>query len=135
MIDRLDSDFRVQQAALNLRAQRQTVLASNIANADTPHYKARDMDFRSVLGDALAGRKSGDLSLARTSATHLAPQGPNGSTVGLRYRAEYQGAVDGNTVNMDVERAAFAENAVHVEALLTFMRGRFKDLQAAIQGQ
>jgi flagellar basal-body rod protein FlgB len=136
MINRIDDHIGYHHKALNLRAYRQELLASNIANADTPHYKARDIDFRSALNAALAGRKEGDLPLALTQARHLpglADANPYGAAV--RYRTEYQGAVDGNTVNMDIERAAFAENAMQYEAALTFLNGRLKGLATAIQGQ
>ncbi|MBL8489965.1 MAG: flagellar basal body rod protein FlgB [Rhodocyclaceae bacterium] len=136
MIDRLDSELSLQRTALNARAYRQELLASNIANADTPHYKARDLDFRSALAAAQGARDgNGSVALARTSAGHL-PGADDGPWSGaLRYRTEFQGAVDGNTVNMDVERAAFAENAMQMEALITFVRGRLRDLGTAIQGQ
>jgi flagellar basal-body rod protein FlgB len=137
MLDRLQQDLRPIQTALGLRGHRQELLASNIANADTPYYKARDIDFKSALGAALGngGGDAASLSLARTSPGHLASEGtgPYGATI--KYRTEYQGAVDGNTVNMDVERASFAENALQVEALITFINGRFRTLQSAIQGQ
>ena len=136
MIDRLDSELSFQRTALNARAYRQELLASNIANADTPHYKARDLDFRAALAAARGAREAGGtVSLARTQAGHLtgAEEGPWAGA--LRYRTEFQGAVDGNTVNMDVERAAFAENAIQMEALITFVRGRLRDLGSAIQGQ
>lgn len=135
--DRIDNYLRVRQAALNARAYRQELLASNIANADTPNYKARDLDFRAALDGALKGLGvGGSLAVARTSVRHLAgetPPQPYGDAV--KYRTEYQPNVDGNTVNMDVERSAFAENAVQMEALLTFIRGNFSTLQAAMQSQ
>ena len=131
----LDNYLGFQQKALNLRAYRQEALASNIANADTPHYKARDMDFKSALQNALSGGSDGQLGLRQTSSKHLAGEGANPFGSALQYRSEFQAAVDGNTVNMDIERAAFAENAVHVEALLTFIRGRVSTMQSAIQGQ
>lgn len=135
MLDRLDREMSFSQKALNLRAYRQELLASNIANADTPHYKARDIDFKSALEGALAGRNEGSLALNKTSARHL--QGEDGDRFGaaVQYRTEYQGAVDGNTVNMDMERSAFAENSVHVEALLTFIRSDLKNISMALQGQ
>lgn len=135
MLDRLDREMSFSQKALNLRAYRQELLASNIANADTPHYKARDIDFKSALEGALAGRNEGSLALNKTSARHL--QGEDGDRFGaaVKYRTEYQGAVDGNTVNMDMERSAFAENSVHVEALLTFIRSDLKNISMALQGQ
>jgi len=136
VIDRIDALLQVQRTALDLRAYRQELLASNIANADTPHFKARDIDFKGALESALGGRADGSLDLARTSSRHIA-SGSNQSNLpsspALRYRTEFQPNVDGNTVNMDIERAAFAENAVQMEAMLTFIRGDFTTLQAALQ--
>jgi len=134
MIDRLEQDLSSIRNALGARGYRQELLASNIANADTPHYKARDIDFKTALSTAQGAASVAPVTLARTQAGH---QGGDESPFSgaVRYRAEYQGAVDGNTVNMDVERAAFAENALQVEALLTFINGRFRTMQAAIQGQ
>lgn len=137
MIDRIDQHIGAFRSIANLRAYRQEVLASNIANADTPNYKARDFDFGAALQAATAGRSA---AMARTSPRHLAGQAGDGFAnapdgVALRYRSEYQANVDGNTVNMDVERSAFAENAVQLEAALTFLKKRFDSLQMAIQGQ
>jgi flagellar basal-body rod protein FlgB len=135
MIDRLDKELSTIRAAINVRAYRQEVLASNIANADTPHYKARDLDFASALSAAMSGKGDGSVGMKLTSKRHFA--GEAGSPYGddLKYRTEYQGAVDGNTVNMDVERASFAENALQFETLLTVVRTRLGDLRAAIQSQ
>ncbi|WIM06744.1 MAG: flagellar basal body rod protein FlgB [Candidatus Nitricoxidivorans perseverans] len=135
MIDRLDQELRFNQMALGVRAQRQELLASNIANADTPHYKARDIDFRSALEGALSGRADGALAVRRTSPGHLEGEGGGRFGAAVLYRSEFQAAVDGNTVNMDVERSAFAENAIQIEAALTFVREKFRHMQAAIQGQ
>jgi flagellar basal-body rod protein FlgB len=133
MIDRIDNETRVLQRALDVRSYRQELLASNMANADTPHYKARDIDFKNALAGAL-GNSGGTIPMANTAPAHL--QGINANTFGtpLLYRTEQQSAVDGNTVNMDIERSAFADNALQVEALLTFVRGSFKDLNTAITG-
>lgn len=135
MIDRIDSLLQTKRLALGIRSARQEMLASNIANADTPHYKARDIDFKLALEGATAGRLPGALDVARTSSRHLSGEGAGQWGDALKYRAEFQSAVDGNTVNMDVERAAFAENAFHIEALLTFIQGNFRTLSTAIQGQ
>lgn len=138
MIDRIDQDLSLYRSALSLRSRRQELLASNIANADTPHFKARDLDFKTALAAALgapAAAAGGQLPLARTHAGHLAADGSATAGAYVQYRAEYQGAVDGNTVNMDVERAAFAENALQLEALIMFVNKRFEGLQRAIQGQ
>lgn len=131
----LDNYLGFQQKALTLRAYRQELLASNIANADTPHYKARDIDFKSALKNAMSGGLEGQVGLAQTSPRHLAGENANPFGAALAYRSEFQSAVDGNTVNMDIERAAFAENAIHVEALLTFIRGRLNTMQTALQSQ
>lgn len=135
MMDRLDNLLHFNRTALNLRAYRQEVLASNVANADTPHYKARDIDFKGALQNALAGRIEGPLGLKQTAQGHLQGEVQGAYVSQLQYRTEYQGAVDGNTVNMDVERAAFAENAIQVEALLTFVRGQLGDVRMAMQNQ
>lgn len=137
MIDRLEQDLGSLRNAMNIRAYRQEILASNIANADTPHFKARDVDFKAALRSALGsgGPNVAPVSLARTQAGHLggAGESPHGGAV--KFRAEYQGAVDGNTVNMDVERAAFAENALQLETLIAFVNKRFDGLQRALQSQ
>lgn len=135
MVSRIDQETNFSQTALNLRAFRQELLASNIANADTPNYKARDIDFKTALAGALGastGPGSDPLALTQTAAGHLSAPGANSFGAKLLYRSEYQSSVDGNTVNMDIERAAFAENAVQTEAVLTFIREKFKELSAAV---
>ncbi len=138
MIDRLEQDLSFTRAALSLRSQRQELLASNIANADTPHYKARDIDFKTALANAAGARgvqPPGPVQVARTHAGHLGAAGGALAVAASQYRTEYQGAVDGNTVNLDIERAAFAENAMQMEALMNFISRRFRSLSMAIQGQ
>jgi flagellar basal-body rod protein FlgB len=137
MLDRIDQQLGTLRTAANLRAYRQELLASNIANADTPQYKARDIDFKAALDGAISGRGSGSVAMAQTSPKHMSAAGTANAPYGANpmYRTEYQSAVDGNTVNMDVERSAFAENAVQLEASLTFIRTQLTQLQSAIQGQ
>ncbi len=138
MIDRLDQDLSFIRTAMAVRGSRQEMLASNIANADTPHFKARDVDFKSAMQAALGGSgvpTVAAVGLARTQSGHLGGNDPSPYDGAVKYRAEYQGAADGNTVNMDVERAAFAENALQVEALIMFVNKRFEGLQRAIQGE
>ncbi|OIR08422.1 flagellar basal body rod protein FlgB [mine drainage metagenome] len=134
MTSSIDAMFRFQQAALNLRAARQELVASNIANADTPNYKAKDIDFASALQGALSG--SGQkLPVAVTSPQHLA--GATGESVmgaPVQYRKPLQPSADGNTVDMDVERAQFADNALRYEASLTFISNDVKNVLAALQG-
>ncbi len=132
------SSIDFQARALELQAERGRVLASNIANADTPNYKARDFNFQQALAAATgagAAQASAPVQPVRTSAAHLS--GPNGaaSTPPLLYRAPLQSAVDGNTVDLDVERAGFAENSVRYEATLRFLNGQIKTMMTAINGQ
>lgn len=130
----LDNQLSFHRTALNVQAYRQQLLASNIANADTPNYKARDIDFRAALKGALAQRTD-SVPMATTQVAHI--PATNGSPFeGLTgYRTELQSSVDGNTVNMDVERAAFAENALHYEASVTFINGMLRSMNTAITGQ
>ncbi|MFH0130257.1 flagellar basal body rod protein FlgB [Variovorax sp. VaC1] len=132
MIDKLDAALRFNREALNLRAERQEVLAANIAHADTPNYKARDFDFSSRLNEAV-GRASQSVSLATTSSRHLAGQAQAASDKDLLYRTPHQSSIDGNTVEMDVERIAFADNALRYESNLTIINAKIKSLLSAVQ--
>ena len=161
MTDRLDNEFRFHQSALALRAERQQLLASNIANADTPNFKARDIDFRKALQQALGGAagqpsaasSAGGMPLTSTSAAlaaalrashpaHLSSTTAAGvaavstaSGAELLYRMPRQDSIDGNTVELDAERAQFADNAVRYEASVSAVNGKIKSLLAAITGQ
>jgi len=134
MANPIDNALRFHAEALNLRATRQELLAANIANADTPGYQARDIDFRKSLEDAFAGR-SPTVQLAQTARGHVQPAAAAATgTAAPLYRTVVQASLDGNTVDMDVERAQFAENAIRYEANLTFINSQLKALLAAIQG-
>ncbi|WP_404298406.1 flagellar basal body rod protein FlgB [Halomonas sp.] len=135
MIDKLEAAFQYHQQALGLRQQRHKVLASNIANADTPGYKARDMDFASELKKAVGngGTHGQGLSLARTSERHIAGQGAPNATSSLLYRVPEQASLDGNTVDMDRERTAFADNSVRYQAAVTILNRRIQGLKNAMQ--
>lgn len=132
MASKIDNALSFQQQVLGLRAQRQQILAGNIANADTPNYKARDIDFTAALKDAVAGRSSGNLALATTNTAHL-PGSVQENSARLLYRSPVQPSADGNTVDMDVERAQFSENAVQYEASVAFITAQIKLLTAAVQ--
>jgi len=135
MLNRLDDLLNFHTQALRVRDQRQQVLASNIANADTPNYKARDVDFKTALQGALqAAPAAGGAALATTAPGHLAGAPGLAAEAGLLYRTPAQGSVDGNTVDMDAERAAFADNAVHYEFNLTRLNQQIKGMLAVIQG-
>lgn len=122
----------VYSQALNLRTQRHQVLASNIANADTPNYKARDFSFERAMQNAVAGRmEAGGIALARTASGHLGGNG-GASPAELQFRKDTQSAVDGNTVDMDVERAQMAENAMQYQILTQLIGDKFKGLRSAL---
>lgn len=119
MISRLTSELDFQSQALVLRAERQRLIAGNIANADTPGYKARDFDFASALRAA-----TGNADVGSTIARGVVGEA-NGSVLptALRYAVPAQTNLDNNSVDMDRERSAFAENAVKYEATLRFING------------
>ena len=138
MIGKLDESLNFHSTALLLRAERQQLLASNIANADTPGYQARDFNFPAALAAATGsdtGRVSASGGLARTDAKHIDTHGgaslPGG--VKVQYRAPSQAALDNNSVDVDVERAQFADNTVRYEASLRFLNQQIKNLLSAIQ--
>jgi len=139
MIGKIDQYLGFHETALSLRAQRQELLASNIANADTPNYKARDIDFNSALQGALASKGAAFSPLATTNSGHLGRGAPTGDMLAngtpVLYRGVVQGSVDGNTVDMDVERNQFADNGLRYEAGITMINHQIKGLLAAIQGQ
>ena len=138
MIGKLDDYLRFNESALSLRSQRQQVLASNIANADTPGYKARDIDFASALQGVMARTTPPAGVLNATAAAHIGGAGQNADILpdgtALQYRGVVQGAVDGNTVDMDVERNQFADNALRYEASITLINHQIRAMMAAIQG-
>jgi flagellar basal-body rod protein FlgB len=133
MLNGLDAHFAGPLQALNLRAQRSEVLASNIANADTPNYKARDFDFAAALSGASGTTQR--VALARTSVRHLGGAAGLAPGVTLQYRVPIQPSIDGNTVEMDTELAQFSDNALRMQADLAFMSDRIRSLLTAIQGQ
>jgi flagellar basal-body rod protein FlgB len=137
MLNGLDQYFTGNIAALGLRAQRSEVLASNIANADTPNFKARDFDFATALQTAMQGSRKGQaaLPMARTSPGHLAGAHRAAHGVELKYRTPVQASIDGNTVELDAELAQFSDNAIRYQAGLTFASTRIRALQQAIAGQ
>ena len=135
MVDKLDNALHFNREALNLRAERQKVLANNIANADTPNFKARDFDFASELSSAVgkgrAGR--GGMELSTTSSRHLSGHSSSPAVRDLQYRVPDQPSLDGNTVDMDRERANFADNSMRYQASLTMMKSSISRLKAAMQ--
>ncbi len=131
MLSKIDTELAFVQSALDLRARRHEILAGNIANSDTPNFKARDLDFSAALKSAM-GADGGPLKLARTAGTHL--EGVAATTAGghLKYRSSVQPSLDGNTVDPDVERAHFTENSLHYQFLLDRAAATFKTMGQAL---
>ena len=133
MINRLTDALNFNAQALTLRAERQRIIASNIANADTPGYVARDLNFAQALRDATS-------NAAITGASELRSSDLNGSATSARvarnlvYATPSQTSLDNNTVHMDRERAAFAENAIKYESTLRFVNGQVKTMMDAMKG-
>ena len=125
----LDFDSKV----LSLRGYRQQVLASNIANADTPNYKAMDIDFAKVLQSASANM-SGSVDLKRTDAHHLEAKGGGVAGAKPMYRTSVQPSIDGNTVDTNIEQAQFSENALQYMATLQIMNGKIQSTLLALRG-
>jgi flagellar basal-body rod protein FlgB len=132
----LDNYFGVHVRALQLETRRTELLASNLANADTPNYKARDIDFRTALANAGQTTQGGTLAMRATDQSHLAARGTDAShDPELKYRVPMAPALDGNTVDAQLEQAAFAENSVRYQATLTFLNSKLRGLLTAITGQ
>ncbi len=126
-----DSALGIHQKALAFRSQRTEILASNIANADTPGYKARDIDFKAAMANADMQSSS---SLARTNPKHIQVN-TAGNQSEILYRTPNQSSLDGNTVDGLIEKGQFAENAFRYQASLTFLEGKFRGMMAAIKGE
>ena len=132
----LDAYLGVQQDALKVQSKRMEVLAKNLANVDTPNYKAQDIDFKTAL--AQAGSPGSSLALTTTSANQIGNSATTGdldNSAALKYRVPLAPSLDGNTVDEQMEQAAFADNTVRYQATLTFLSGSLKDLVTAITGQ
>ena len=133
MLEQIGSRLDTYGSALLLRAQRQQVLASNIANADTPGYVARDFDFAAALKDASGGTNR--QGLAQTAAGHMRLSGPQPGDPKMGYAVQTQPSQDGNSVDLDRERANFVDNTIRYESTLRFINSNVKTMLSAITGQ
>jgi len=136
---KLDQYVGVHAAALDVRARRGELIANNLANADTPGYQARDVDFRQAMARAAGDKTVGTTmttTLNTTKPGHIggAAQANAAGSPDLKYRTPLAPALDGNTVDAQIEQAAFAENAVRYQATLTFLNSKFRGLLTAILG-
>ncbi|MGQ3169598.1 MAG: flagellar basal body rod protein FlgB [Methylophilus sp.] len=143
MLKKLDAELNIHQTALRIRSQRQELLSSNIANADTPQYKARDIDFKAAMQSAMqqaAGANPVEQRaslLNQTNSEHKSGDVDQvkGHAGDVLFRSLVQGSVDGNTVDMDLERNAYVDNSVRYEAGLTFVTDKVKEMMTAIKGE
>jgi len=131
-----DSALGIHQQALSLRTTRTEMLASNMANADTPGYKAIDIDFKSALQASVDKHQQsqGTTSLRTTNARHIQLDTTQ-TNVETLYRVPNQSSLDGNTVDEQLEKSAFAENALRYQASLEFLGGKFKGMISALKGE
>ena len=134
MLNRINDTLDFQGQALGLRSHRQRLIASNIANADTPGFVARDFDFAQALREATGVLPAGQ-GAATSNEHHLSRAGASGGEPNLLYATPSQTNLDRNTVDMDRERAAFADNAVKYEATLRFINAHVRTMLEAIKGQ
>lgn len=126
-----DKAFGVHQYTLGVRERRAELLASNIANADTPNYKAKDINFKKALSDAMSGH---DFRLSRTNKLHI--NGGAGFDPSVGYRVPDQPDTgDGNTVDMQTEKTLYMNNGMRYEASLNFLNSKITGLKKAIKGQ
>lgn len=130
MISTIDSLFGVHEKGLILRSKRAEVLASNMANADTPGYKARDFDFKSVLSQL--GESSS--SIKRTHTNHVGFNGTPAS-LDLAYRLPTSASLDGNTVDVNAEQARYAQNALDYQTSVRFLNGKISSYLSALRGE
>ncbi|MDH5231418.1 MAG: flagellar basal body rod protein FlgB [Gammaproteobacteria bacterium] len=129
----LDKAMGIHEQALYVRSRRSSLIASNLANADTPFYKAQDIDFKDVLGKV--ANTSGAAKLEMTSPGHLQPGGMSAHDAERLYRHPFQASIDGNTVDAQMEKSEFAQNAVMYQTSLNFLTGKFKSLKSALKGE
>ncbi len=127
----VDSIFGIHLGAVRVRGERAEILAQNMANADTPGYKARDIKFQELISkESIAVA-----SLSTTHARHITPTSNIARSISLKYRIPQQSSLDGNTVDMQTERAEFMRNALMYQTSLQFLNGRIKGLMTAIRGE
>ena len=129
----IERAFSIHDDAMVLRSQRSSILAANIANADTPNYKARDLDFSAMM-QQVESRQDNQLRLASTDARHIAGSDQTAFST-IKFRNPLQPALDGNTVDLHAEQARFSQNAMQYQTSMTMMNSKIRGLLFAIKGQ
>jgi flagellar basal-body rod protein FlgB len=128
----IERAFSIHDDAMMLRSQRSSILAANIANADTPNYKARDMDFQQMMQQF--ENQSDAIKLETTDSRHISLQSSDQQAY-IKYRNPLNPSLDGNTVDMHAEQARFSQNALQYQTSLTMLNSKIRGLQLAIRGQ
>lgn len=122
----------IHESALRFRSERAAVLANNLANIDTPNFKAKDLDFKQALGQQM--KKAGQFDVATTKENHIAASSLIGLDSELLYRTPQQPSIDGNTVEDQIEHAEYMKNALAFQASFQFLNSKFLGLRTAIRG-
>lgn len=131
----MESIFGIHERALQIRTQRGEVLANNLANADTPNFKARDIDFRAAMSDAKEALSTHKPDMVTTNARHISGFAEATTESFLKYRLPTQPSLDGNTVEAHVEKAKFMENAMQHQATLEFIDSKISGIRGALRGE
>lgn len=130
-----ESALGIHESALRVRGQRAGVLAGNLANIDTPNYKARDLDFKQILNQKVGeSRTSQQGAMQVTNERHIVANGSFGDDGELLYRTPQQPSIDGNTVEDQIEHAEYMKNALAFQASFQFLNSKFQSLKTAIRG-
>lgn len=128
--------FGIYEQALKVRTQRAQLLANNLANADTPNFKAQDLDFRAALQDSMASSQNATSSfMTQTNSRHLSGETFTATNSHVMYRQNTQPSLDGNTVETHIEKAKFMENAMQQQVTLEFLNSKIKGISGALKGQ
>lgn len=130
----MDKIFGIHPQALAMRSKRTSILASNLANTDTPNFKAKDVDFKSALSQQ-QNQVGFTPKITSTGHIPLAPLNGSVSQDSIQYRVPHQASLDGNTVESDVEQSHFAENAIRYQASLGFLNGKIAGMTKALKGE
>ena len=127
--------FGIHAQALNLRADRSELLATNLANSDTPNYKAKDIDFKTAFQSVQGNKVSGGIQLIKSSGQHMSITGDSIANNAIRFRVPSHASLDGNTVDTDYEKSAFTENAIRYQISLSLLNKKINGLVAALRGE
>ncbi|MFK7795407.1 MAG: flagellar basal body rod protein FlgB, partial [Gammaproteobacteria bacterium] len=131
----IDKLFGVHAQSMTLRAARSEMLAANIANSDTPNYKAKDIDFKSAMQSLQGGQLQSSIQLAKNNSQHFSSDASGIASHAVRYRVPSHASLDGNTVDSDFEKSAFTENAIRYQVSLSILGKKISGLIRTLKGE